>query len=146
MLLIERVTEYNNRGSYETGENKKESRGDLVILELLKIFSVGIFFIYILAVGVLGIIAIIRYCRHEREKKFWFMPVISVAAGCFMHYNCIIHDSVFYYHLHGEFMPPADDLGHFFFLSYLAAVYLPWTLVSVIFPIYRNGKTVRKTV
>ena len=82
MLLIERVTEYNNRGSYETGENKKESRGDLVILELLKIFSVGIFFIYILAVGVLGIIAIIRYCRHEREKKFWFMPVISVAAGC----------------------------------------------------------------
>lgn len=120
--------------------------GDLVIGKIMYFFPAVIFFSYIIIVGVLGVKAIIKFGNHVKKKRHFLLPVISIAAGVYTHYLCAIHDTVVYYHLHGKFMNPADDFGYYYFLHYLAAVYLLWAIVAVVFPLFKGGNPWRKLV
>ena len=113
--------------------------GDLVIGRFVK-YSVMVFFAYIFfACAAVLCYLVISILRADKTSKV-VMAFLTLLSALFLHINCLLHDSVVYYHLHGEFMPLADDLGYFFFIWYLGLVYFIWIPASIIVLMYKHKK------
>ncbi len=99
--------------------------------DLIRVF----FLIYIAAVGILVAIVISKYCKRTGNVTGTFKVLTALCAGTWLHMMILKHDTVVYYHMHGEFYPMSDDLGFFFFMTYLGLVYLIWMPEAIFFVI-----------
>lgn len=117
--------------------------GDLGVDKICDYFGKSIhpFFSYIIIVFVAVIISL--YVNYDKAKDLSrvLCGVIAVLSALILHFLFLRHDSIVYYHIHGEFMPIVDDLGYFFFIAYLGAAYLVWIPVSIYF-VFRKKKII----
>ena len=119
--------------------------GDLAIGKLIDMTdALWSFFLYIFMVAIAGFIVLIaNYKKSKNAIQIW-EPVVALVAGLFLHFLCLEHDSVVYYHLHGEFMPLADDLGYAFFIIYLGSVYCILLPTSIFLALFKTIKGILK--
>lgn len=117
--------------------------GDLVITGMIKDISLISFFAYIGIVGVTAFIVMIIRNHKKKNMISALQTLTAVLAALWLHMECLRHDSVVYYRLHGEFMPVYDDLGYFFFIAYIGSIYLilvPAAIIMLFLPKKNSGE------
>ncbi|MBR6402284.1 MAG: hypothetical protein IKS48_02740 [Eubacterium sp.] len=100
---------------------------DLLDIELFAMSDI-LSFLILVCVTIAGIIVLVR-CK-KRAGKYLNLLTFSIFTVAALVTNILffMHETIVYYHLHGDFMPLSLDFGYAFFLLFLGIPYICWIL------------------